>query len=98
MGKDPNPDEMPPEFEDLPYIAQVALVVFNRLGDRVASEIGYLGKDYTTLPIYLDLHPEIEDKEFFIEILLWLDNRVLKKSSEDMKRARDKIKRNTRGK
>lgn len=62
------------------------------LGDRIVADIGYLGKDYSNLSILMDAY-EIEDKEFFLEIINWLDSRAIKQSAEHMKRERDKLKR-----
>ena len=62
------------------------------LGDRIAADIGYLGKDYTNLPLYMEVWG-VEDKEFFLEIINWLDSRAIKQSAEPMKRERDKLKR-----
>ena len=92
LGREPDPEKMPPDWTDLPFIAQEALTVFNTLGDRLAADIGYLGKDYTLLPIYLE---GVDDKELFLEILAWMDDKLIRKSSEDMKRAREQVKRTT---
>jgi len=91
MGKEPNPDEMPPAWEDLGETAQHAINIFNQLGDRVYPEIGYVGKDYTNLPILVEIL-EVTDKELLLEILNWLDSRTIKKSSDNLKREYDKIK------
>jgi hypothetical protein len=87
LGREPDLDKLPPDLEDFPPIVQEALVVFGILGDRVAADIGYLGKDYTLLPVYL---PE-ENRELFLEVIAWMDAKVIKKSAEEMKKARDKI-------
>lgn len=92
LGKDPNPDEIPPDWEDFPEIVQYAINTFNMLGDRIYPEVGYVGKDYTNLPHLIDCY-EIEDKEFFLEILQWLDSRAIKKSSQELKKQYDKLKR-----
>ena len=92
LEKEPNDDEIPPDWEDFPEIAKNAINTFNQLGDRVYPEIGYIGKDYTTLPYYSELYC-IEDMEFFLEILAWLDSRAIKKSSDELKRQYDKLKR-----
>lgn len=97
LNKEPNVDEIPPAWEDFPEIVIYAVNTFNMLGDRVYPEIGYIGKDYTNVPIYIEIH-EIEDKEFFLEILAWLDSRAVKKSSENLKRQYDKLKRKNSGK
>lgn len=97
LGKEPIESEIPPDFEDLPEIVVQALSTFNMLGDRAYPEIGYVGKDYTNLPYYIDIY-DVEDKEYFLEILAWLDARAIKKSSEMMKREYEKLKRQNRGK
>src|SRR6056300_381055 len=97
LGKEPDPDEIPPDWHDFPDIVQLALNTFNQLGDRVYPEIGYIGKDYTNLNLFIELY-KIEDKEFFIQLLSWLDSRAIKKSSEHLKREYDKLKRTSSGK
>tara|TARA_B110000211_G_scaffold38605_1_gene39339 strand:+ start:2139 stop:2480 length:342 start_codon:yes stop_codon:yes gene_type:complete len=92
LEKEPNDDEIPPDWEDFPQIMQEAINTFNSLGDRVVQDIGFMGKDYTNLPYFIDMY-EITDTEFFLEILSWLDSRAIKKSSEDLKRMHDKLKR-----
>ena len=72
LGKEPIEEEIPPDFEDLPDIVNQAVSTFNNLGDRVYPEIGYIGKDYINLPFFLDMY-DIDDTEFFLEILSWLD-------------------------
>ena len=97
LGKEPKENEMPPDLYDFPEIVVDAINTFNILGDRAYPEIGYVGKDYTNLPIFIELY-EVSDKEYFLEILAWLDARAIKKSSEALKREYDKLKRNSRGK
>jgi len=53
IGKEPDPEEIPPEVEDFPLDVQKALLLYNKLGDRIYPDIGYLGKDYTQLPIWM---------------------------------------------
>ena len=91
-GVEPNPDKIPPEIQDFPQDVQTAMILFNKLGDRIYPDIGYLGKDYTQLPIYMDVY-EVKDRKIFLETLLRLDSTVIKKSQEALKRERDKIKR-----
>src|SRR6056300_230794 len=92
LGKEPDPDEIPPAWEDFPEIVQLAVYTFNTLGDRVYPEIGYVGKDYTNLSHLLEIH-DIEDKEYFLDILHWLDSRAIQQSAEQMKRQYEKLKR-----
>lgn len=85
----PDPEKIPPGIEDFPDIVQYALEVFNTLGDRISADVGYLGKDYSILPVYLD---NVTDKDTFLAVLAWLDSKTIQESAEEMKRARDKIK------
>jgi hypothetical protein len=91
IGKEPDPEEIPPEVEDFPLDVQKALLLYNKLGDRIYPDIGYLGKDYTQLPIYMDVY-EIDNKRIFLETLLRLDSKMIQKSSANLKRERDKLK------
>ena len=92
LDKEPSDLEIPPGWDDFPIIVQQAINTFNLMGDRIYPEIGYTGKDYSTLRYYIDIY-EIEDTELFLEIISWLDSRAIKKSSEDLKREYDKLKR-----
>ena len=96
LGKEPVEEEIPPDFEDLPEIIVQAVSTFNSLGDRVYPEIGYIGKDYVNLPFFLDMYG-IEDTEYFLEILSWLDSRAVKRSQEQLKKEHEKL-RKSRGK
>lgn len=97
MGNEPIEEEIPPDMSDFPIIVSEAVSTFNMLGDRIYPEIGYVGKDYTNLNHYLELYG-VEDKEYFLYLLSWLDSRTIKKSSEEMKRQYDKMKRQSSGK
>lgn len=92
MGQEPDPEEIPPSIEDFPDIAIEAMNTFSSLGDRVYPDIGYMGKDFTTLPYYIEMYG-VEDTELFLEILTYLESRAIKNSQEQLKRERDKLKR-----
>lgn len=96
LGKDPVDEEIPPDFNDLPEIMVDALNTFNMLGDRIYPEIGYTGKNYTNLSFFIEAY-DVQDIEFFLEVLSWLDSRAIKKSSEQMKKEYDKLKRKSSG-
>lgn len=97
LGREPDPDKCPPDIEDFPEIVIDSLNIFNALGDRIYPEIGYIGKDYTNLPILLEVY-KIEDRDLCIQVLARLDARVIKKSQEDLKREYAKMKSKSRGK
>ena len=94
MGQEPVEKEIPPDWEDFPTIALDAMNTFSMLGDRVASEIGYIGKDFTNLNAYIEVYGiEDRDKDLFLEILTYLESRAIKQSQEQLKREREKLKR-----
>jgi len=92
MGLEIEVKEIPPELNDFPDDVLSAVSIFGRLGDRVYPEIGYVGKDYTLLNALMPLYT-INDKDFFLEVLEWLDARAIKRSADQLKREYDKIKR-----
>lgn len=96
LEQDPVEDEIPPTWEDFPEDVINAINVFNLLGDRVYPDIGYIGKDYTNLPILTDVYG-VNDTELLMDVLNFLDSRAIKQSSESLKKERDKLKRKTSG-
>ena len=92
LGKEPDPEEIPPDWGDFPDIVVEAMTVFSMLGDRIMADIGFVGKDFTNLPHYIDIY-NIQDKELFLEILVFLESRAIDQSRETMKKERDKLKR-----
>ena len=97
LNQDPIEEKCPPGFEDFPEPVQQAIEVFNKLGDRVYPDIGYMGKDYTSI----DLHMEVvgvTQKDIFLDTLVRLDAYMIKKSAEQLKKARDSVKKKGNGK
>jgi hypothetical protein len=92
LGQEPKENEIPPDIEDFPEVAIEAMNTFSNLGDRVYPEIGYMGKDFTTLPYYIDMY-EIKDTELFLEILTYLESRAINNSREYLNKEREKLKR-----
>ena len=90
MGQEPVEEKCPPDFEDFPVPVQQAIEVFNKLGDRVLPDIGYLGKDYTSLELHMEV-AGVDNKEIFLETLIRLDSSMIKRSADQMKKARDKM-------
>jgi hypothetical protein len=92
LGKDPDPERCPPAAEDFPEVLLDAISIFNMLGDRVYPEIGYVGKDYTNLPILIEVM-QVDNKELLLDALARLDGHAIQKSQERLKREYDKLKR-----
>ena len=97
MGKEPSDEEIPPDWEDFPDLVILAINTFNMLGDRIAPDIGFIGKDFTNLSHYIDAY-NIEDKELFLDIINVLETRAIKQSQDIIKRERDRLKRKSSGK
>tara|TARA_E500000081_G_scaffold56547_1_gene59316 strand:- start:4113 stop:4490 length:378 start_codon:yes stop_codon:yes gene_type:complete len=96
LGQEPDPEKIPPSWEDFPDIVRNAINIYNSLGDNIYPDVGFTGKDYTLLPHYIDVY-FIDDKEYLLEILLFLDRMAIKTSSENLKKAHEKLKRKTSG-
>ena len=92
LGKEADLEKCPPGIEDFPDIVIDALNIYDRLGNRMYPDIGYVGKDFTNLPIYIQLY-QIDNVELLLEILSRLDGHAIKSSQEEIKRAYDKLKR-----
>jgi len=94
MGKDPNWDECPPDWEDFPQVVIDSVNIFHCLGDRIYPEIGYIGKDYTIWDFVLKQYNIDEhQKDYVFDLVLWLDTRKLEASQKRLKAEYDKIKR-----
>ena len=96
LEQEPVEEDIPPSWEDFPDIVSIAVRTFSMLGDRIYPDIGYTGKDYTNLDHFIDAYG-VDDKEYFLELLHWMDSRVIKKSAEEMKRQHEKLKRKSSG-
>ena len=97
MGQDPSEEKCPPDFEDFPIPVQQAIEVFNKLGDRVYPDIGYMGKDYTSINLHMEVLG-VTEKDIFLETLVRLDASMIKRSAEQLKKARDSVKKKGHGK
>ena len=96
LGQEPVLEEIPPGIEDFPNIVIEGINTFNSLGDRIYPEIGYIGKDYTNLPLYIEMY-KIEDTDTFLEIILRLDSEAIKTAQDKLKREYDRMKRKSSG-
>ena len=96
MNEEPNEDKCPPGYEDFPESVQQAIEVFNKLGDRVYPDIGYMGKDYTSINLHMEV-VGVAQKDIFLDTLVRLDAFMIKKSAEQLKKARDSVKKKGNG-
>jgi len=91
MGKEPDFDKMPLDYSDLCPDAQIAVNIYNRLGNRVYGDVGFVGKDYTNLPILIEIF-QITNKDLLIDLLNVMDSVNIDKSQKAMKKMMDDIK------
>jgi len=85
---------MPLDISDFPDFVIDAFSVYNKLGDRIEANIGYLGKDFTTLPLHIKIM-KVTNEELFLETLLLIDKKSIKDSAAEVKKQLDKISRKT---
>ncbi len=91
LEKEPELDKMPLDYFDLCPDAQIAVNMYNRLGNRVYGDVGFVGKDYTALPIFIQIF-EITNKDLLIDLLNVLDASNIDKSQKAMKKMLDSVK------
>jgi hypothetical protein len=96
LGRDPSIEDCPPSAEDFPEVLIDAINIFNTLGDRAYPEIGYVGKDFTNLPILLEIY-KVDNVPLVMGALSKLDAHAIKRSQDHLKREYDKMKRKNRG-
>ena len=91
LGKEPELDKIPIDYEDLHGDCQVALYIYNKLGNRVYGDVGFTGKDFTLLPTLIAYH-KIIDPDLLIDYLNTIDNHHINESQKAIKAEYDKIK------
>ena len=93
-GEEIDWDKCPPELNDFPESILTAFSVYNSLGDRIYPDIGFIGKDFTNLPLlYKSYYIEEYEKDWLFELLLFLDSYNIKESQRRIKSEYDRIKR-----
>jgi hypothetical protein len=91
VGKEPDPEKIPIGVDDLSFDCQIAISIYNRLGSRIYGDVGFVGKDYTNLPILIEVY-SIKNKELLIDLLNIIDTFNIQKSQEAIKKEFDKLK------
>ena len=93
-GEEINWEKCPPDWEDFPDSVVRAINIYHSLGDRVYPDIGFVGKDYTNLPLLYESYLiEKHEKEWLFELILFLDGYNIKESQKRIKSEIDRIKR-----
>ena len=94
MKQEPDWDKCPDDWEDFPNIIVEAVNIYHSMGDRIYGDVGYVGKDFTNLNLLFDLYKiktNIE-KDWILEIILFLDARQIKESQASIKAELERIK------
>lgn len=75
MGSEPDPNEIPVEFDDLFVDVQEALGIYSKLRDEWDTMNGvYLGKNYSgILDIFTILDVPVEDRKTMFELIGIID-------------------------
>ena len=93
-GEEIDWERCPPELSDFPDSVIDALNIFHSLGNKVYPEIGYIGKDFSNRDIFFELYNiESYQKDWIMELLLFLENETVSESQRQLKAEYDKIKR-----
>jgi len=93
-GEEIDWDRCPPEIEDFPDSIHNAMNIFNSLGDRIYGDVGYIGKDFTNLNLLFDLYKikTTPEKDWILEVMLFLETRAIKESQQQIKSEIEKMK------
>ena len=86
-GEEIDWERCPPELDDFPETIHTAVQVYNGLVNYVFPDVGYIGKDYTLLEELFKYHvvEQREQKDWIIEILLFLEHREIKENQRRIK-------------
>jgi hypothetical protein len=92
-GEEIDWEKCPPEMDDFPDSIHTALNIYNSLGDRIFSDVGFTGKDFTNLSfLYDNYYIEDYQKDWIFEIMMFVERENIKASQKAIKAEYDKIK------
>ena len=93
-GEEIDWERCPEDLGDFPESVIDAMNIFHSMGNRIYPEIGYIGKDFSNRDILFELY-EIEphQKDWIMELLLFLEVETVNESQRKLKAEYDKIKR-----
>ena len=93
-GEEIDWDRCPPDWDDFPETVTTAVSIFNNLTNRIYSDVGFTGKDFSNLNTLYKYHSieEKAEKDWIFEILLFLERRAVEESQRHIKSEMDKIK------
>ena len=93
-GEEIDWEKCPPEMEDFPDSIHTALNIYNSLGDRIFSDVGFTGKDFTNLPfLYDNYYIKEYEKDWIFEVMMFVERENIKASQKAIKAESDRIRR-----
>ena len=94
-GEEIDWERCPPEINDFPESVHTAVEIYTSLGNRIYSDVGYTGKDFTNLELLYSVYSveTLIERDWILEILLFLDSREIKENQRHLKAEMDKAKR-----
>ena len=94
LGQEPNPKEIPADFNDFPKEVQDAIIIYGILPDVWEGFGGtFLGKDYSILPYLANQVYMIENHAQLMQFLMIINNIVSNNRAEKQKQQQAKAKR-----
>ena len=93
LGKEPVAEELPADFEDFPYIVQVAIIIFGILPDVWEGFSGtYMGKNFSLLPYLAKDVYKVDDHPQLVQIITLINKIVMDKRAAQQKARQKKNK------
>jgi len=91
LDKEPNPEEIPADFNDFPKLVQDAIMIYGILPDVWEGMGGtFLGKDYSILPYLVNQVYMIDDHPQLMQFLLMINNIVSSHRAEKQRQQQAK--------
>ena len=86
-GEEIDWERCPPEVEDFPQIVIDSMNIFHSMGSKIVPDIGYIGKDFTNFDFLLHSYQikEQHEKDYVLDLVLWLDSHQIAESQKRMK-------------
>ena len=93
-GEEIDWERCPEDLGDFPESVIDAINIFHSMGSKIYPEIGYIGKDFSNRDILFKLYNiETHQKDWIMELLLFLETETVNEAQRKLKAEYDKIKR-----
>jgi hypothetical protein len=85
LGTEPKEEDIPVDFEDLPYECRKAMECYRLLPSMWVGSGFYIGKDYSSLPSVFDLLDICQNKGEILQMIFVIDGEVSKDITQKQK-------------